>query len=82
MQSLIKNWRILTRRKVVAKPKDYSCPICSKQFFTIKDLSYHLAMKKDFLHKEWRLKNSLPEDYEKLKEVAITADKVRNFLVK
>jgi len=68
----------MARRNVVAKEKEWRCPICHKHSYNIRGLAMHLAMKRDNAHVRWREENTLPIDYKTMRE----AQEITNIVVK
>lgn len=55
----------MTRHNViVAYKRDKRCPVCDRYGNkSYKGLAMHIAMMRDDVHTEWRMKNNLPVDY-------------------
>ncbi len=60
----------MLKRVRISKVYDKECPICRRYHRDswIK-VAQHIAMKKDRVHKEWRIENGLPGDYSSMREV-------------
>ena len=59
------------RKKVhVSKVHDKECPVCRRyRRDSWVKVAQHIAMKKDRVHREWRIENNLPGDYRSMREV-------------
>ena len=70
----------MARRKVIAVPLRYKCPLCGRHSRNLRGLALHLAMKRDSVHKDWRRRHGLPEDYETRKEAMSIAKSIEKII--
>jgi len=64
----------------MVKERNFKCPICTRQSYSLSGIAIHIAMKRDEAHAAWRDMNWLPVGYGTITDAIEIAPRIMEIL--